>query len=79
MKLNSVVLACLVAVALSACTKVQTVEYYKEHPDKAKKVIAECDNKKSKGDLNDKDLENCSNAAQAYVSAVMGEAFKDIQ
>lgn len=62
--------------ALTACTKVQTVEYYKENPDKAQATMIKCENKKQKGEMNEKELENCSNAIQAYMSKQLSSIFQ---
>ncbi len=74
MKLSKILLISVATLMLTACSKVQTLEYYKEHPDKAKKVVEECNKNKDK--LSDKELENCSNAAQAHINAMLNAAFE---
>jgi hypothetical protein len=62
-------------IALMACSKVETVEYYEKNPDKAKKTLIECDNKKVKGKMDEKSAENCSNAGKAFMSNQMKSIF----
>lgn len=53
MKKLMVGLTALSILTLAACTKVESVEYYKEHPDKAEKVFAKCEEKGEK--MNEKE------------------------
>jgi hypothetical protein len=62
---------CSTIIFLTACTKVQSIDYYKNHIDEAKQVAHDCNAKLSKGDsLNDKEKQNCTNAATAEVQQI---------
>lgn len=75
MKKLMVGLTALSILTLAACTKVESVEYYKEHPDKAEKVFAKCEEKGEK--MNEKEQQNCKNAIKGYMSVKMGAIMGD--
>lgn len=72
MKKNPLMLIlCLLPLSFVGCTKVHTAEYYSEHKDEAKSTLIECDNKKNKGNMSDKDAENCTNATKGLMGSWM--------
>ncbi|TCM71045.1 hypothetical protein EC844_101326 [Acinetobacter calcoaceticus] len=79
MKLQKILLLSAVVLGLSACTKVQTAEYYAKNPDEAKKVMMKCESTVKKGsELNEKEMKNCENAAKGMMSGMMSEITKGL-
>lgn len=79
MKLKSLIVLAALTVAMTACTKVETKEYYEKNPEAAKKVLQECEAKAKKNkDIEGKELENCQNAAEALISSMMGNLIKGL-
>lgn len=66
-------LACLVMIALvmTACTKLKSESYYREHLDDAREVMQKCEKKYKDGDVLKGDFkENCSNASKALAADI---------
>lgn len=79
MKLQKLALLGALLIGMSACSKVETKEYYEKNPEAAKKVVQECEDKARKNKtLEGKELENCQNAAQAMIGSMMGDLMKGL-
>lgn len=79
MKFKSLMVLAALTVAMTACTKVESKEYYEKNPEAAKKVVQECEDKARKNKtLEGKELENCQNAAQAMIGSMMGDLMKGL-
>ena len=56
----------LFALLISGCQKVQTPQYYFQHPDERKEILAKCRAESDKGNkVEGKLAENCRNAQAA--------------
>jgi hypothetical protein len=51
MKLSKIVCLTIITLLATACTKLKTVDYYKEHIEEAYKVHNKCIEKYDKGDV----------------------------
>lgn len=79
MKFKSLMVLAALTVAMTACTKVESKEYYEKHPEAAKKVLQACEAKaKNNKDIEGKELENCQNAAEALIGGMMSDLMKGL-
>ena len=71
MKLNKLYIVILMPFLTISCTKVKSVQYYKDNIEEAYKVDKKCMEKYDKGDvLEGKFKENCENVDKAIASSM---------
>ncbi len=78
MKLSKIVCLTIITLLATACTKLKTVDYYKEHIEEAYKVHNKCIEKYDKGDVLKGDYkENCDNAGKAIAFDMKNSLLKN--